>query len=102
MANLPKKLKIGGHIVEVKLQKLHETNGEFDSETNIITISSEITDSQKESTLIHEIFHVMNTSVDEGYGHALIDSFAEQIYQVLKDNATIQWKNAQHVKRKPK
>lgn len=97
--NLPKQLKIGGHLINIELKRLDNLNGEFDYETNTIFISSDLTDSQKESTLLHEIFHVMNTSVDEGYGHALIDSFAEQLYQVLKDNAEIKWINALVVKK---
>lgn len=42
--------------------------------------------SQKESTLIHEIIHICNTEVGSENHHALISSLAEQLYQVLKDN----------------
>jgi len=91
--NLPTNLKIGGHFVTVIEKELEDDNGSFDSATNTITICSAITQSQKEATLIHEILHACNTTLGGGdFGHAFLDSFSEQIYQVLKDNADIQWK----------
>lgn len=51
------------------------TNGE-------IRINKDLSQTQKESTLIHEILYFCNTTLD----HALLDSLAEQLYQALKDN----------------
>ena len=88
---IPKKIKIGGHIVKVSCkEKLENLNGDFNWETNTIRIDKSLPQSQKESTLIHEIFHVLNTTLDEiPLGHALLDSLSEQFYQVLSDNKMI-------------
>jgi hypothetical protein len=78
----------------VKFSRLDELNGEFDAETNTITISEDLPHSQAFSTLFHEILHACNTTIgDTPIGHALVDSLAEQLAQVLSDNATITWAN---------
>lgn len=95
----PTSLKIGAHTVKIVFGRLDELNGEFDSETNTITISEQLPYSQAFSTLFHEILHACNTTIgDTPLGHALVDSLAEQIVQVLSDNATITWEN---YRRKP-
>jgi len=85
---IPKKLKIGGHIFDVDCSKeLDGMNGQTTWKKSLIEIDNAIPQSQKESTLIHEIFHVINSTLgDEDMGHALQDSLSEQLYQVLKDN----------------
>jgi hypothetical protein len=86
---IPKTLKIGGHIVEIDCSEvLPDLNGQALTGENKIKICKNIPQSQKESTLIHEIFHFLNTTFDapESMTHALIDSLAEQLYQVLSDN----------------
>ena len=87
---IPKKLKIGGHKFTVDCSKqLDNVLGDTDYSKNLIRISKDLPQDQKESVLIHEIFHAMNSTVSDGFGHVLIDSFAEQFYQVLKDNKLI-------------
>lgn len=87
---IPKKLKIGGHEFIIKLDKtLGERKnllGECDTSDNIIVIDANAVQSQQEATLIHEIFHALNTTYDSGANHALMDSLAEQFYAVLKEN----------------
>ena len=85
---LPKKLKIGGHVFTVDASKeLDNSNGETDYKKNLISICKTITKDQQESTLIHEIFHCVNTTFcDKDTSHILLDSLAEQLYQVLSDN----------------
>jgi len=85
---IPSKLKIGGHIVKVDCrQKLDGLNGKAVMETNTIHICKSIAQSQKESTLIHEILHFLNSTLGESaMGHSVQDSLSEQLYQVLKDN----------------
>lgn len=84
---IPKELKIGGHTVTVDCSKeLEGMSGESDTANNKINICKTIKQSQKESTLIHEIFHFMNATLDDGDGHRILDSLAEQLYQVLSDN----------------
>lgn len=81
---IPDKLKIGGHWIDIKYAEKLDDNadGEFDSETATITLKASLSQSHKEATLFHEIFHGLNSVID----HTLLDSLAEQFYQVLSDN----------------
>lgn len=85
---IPPTLKIGGHTFKVDCsKKLPGDNGETDIGLCVIRICKTLTQSQKEATLIHEMFHAINPTLDnEHLGHALIDSLAEQLYQILSDN----------------
>jgi len=82
---IPKKLKIGGHIVSIRLSDDIEDNGFSDSQRNEIVLNKKLPQSQLEATLIHEIFHFLNTTIK----HDLLDSLSEQFYQVMKDNKLI-------------
>lgn len=85
---IPKKLKIGAHTVKIILKVLPEDiAGDSDVHKNEIHINSNLPQSQREASLIHEIFHFLNWTFDsQPLGHALLDAFAEQFYQVLSDN----------------
>lgn len=85
---MPKELKIGGHIWTIKVEKLPEDDlGSTDWNTLTITISSELPTDLQHSALLHEIFHACNSTLGSTeMGHALLDSLAEQIYQVFSDN----------------
>lgn len=85
---VPKKLKIGGHVITVDCsQELKGINGSFDYTKNEIQIDKTLPQSQKEVTLIHEVMHAMNAEWNSSSDwHALMDSTSEQLYQVLKDN----------------
>lgn len=86
---IPTALKIGGHNVTVQSDKemTGENDGEWDSKKNTIRICSTLPESQKGSVLIHEIFHALNSTFGTSeMAHSLLDSFAEQFYQVLSDN----------------
>lgn len=87
---IPKELKIGGHIVKIiesKNLKSYEC-GYTDFDKNEILIHEKLSQSMKELTLIHEIFHFMNSEIhsENSWSHALLESLSQQIYQVLKDN----------------
>lgn len=85
---IPKKLKIGGHTYTVKFDPERDNLGYCDSVNNIININKKAVQTQQEATLIHEIFHAINTTFDSGhnFSHSLLDSLSEQFYQVLKEN----------------
>lgn len=84
---IPKTLKIGGHVVRIDCSKvLEDENGHASLQENTIRVCASLPKSQKEATLVHEIFHFLNTTLDEGDGHRLLDSLSEQLYQVLSDN----------------
>ncbi len=84
------KLKVGAHDIIVKFSPLEDDNGSFDWNTNTITISSKLPQDQAFSTLIHEWLHVCNSTLDsDTLGHALLDSIAEQLAQILWDNGVV-------------
>lgn len=86
---IPKKLKVGGHIYKVILSSdLGEnTDGDHDTETNKIRIRKTLPKSQKEVTFFHEVFHALNSEITNlSLGHVVLESLAQQMYQVLKDN----------------
>lgn len=59
-----------------------DDNGQANTDLNEILIRKQITQSQKEATLLHEAMHFCNTTIK----HDLLDSLAEQLYQILSDN----------------
>lgn len=87
MFNIPKAVKIGGINYQVILaEKWVESggdDGQLDLETNIIYINSKLSQEAKEVTFIHECLHAMNSTID----HVALDSLAEQLYQLIADNA---------------
>lgn len=88
---IPKKLKIGGHSYEVRIVKdgdilFFAGEGATSRSSHIIEISEDYPQSEKEATLLHEIFHALNSQFDEGINHILIESLSQQLYQVLSDN----------------
>lgn len=87
---IPTKIKIGGHVFKVEVKEIDKNEcGETNFLTGTISIEKRLPQSVKESTLIHEIIcHAINTTFtgESHLAHAYMDSVAEQIYQVLKDN----------------
>jgi hypothetical protein len=80
---IPERLKIGAHTFTVLIRDLGEKQcGQTDLVKQTISIDSELTGTMLVTTLIHEIFHVMNTELE----HVLLDSLAQQLTQVLLDN----------------
>lgn len=84
---IPKQIKIGAHTIKVVEDSSLNIFGEYIYDANVIKIKKSLPQSLKESTLIHEIFHAINPTLgDSMLGHALLDSLAEQFYQVFRDN----------------
>lgn len=82
-----KELKIGGHIWKIEYKELDEKLGETDWNKQTIFIEQNMSEDMKVATLIHEVLHCCNPTLDSSeLGHALIDSLAEQLYQVVADN----------------
>lgn len=82
---IPKKLKIGGHTILIKLVERTPNNnaGEWQPYDNTIYLSDSQPQSQLEVTLLHEIIHACNISIED---HALVESLSQQLYQVILDN----------------
>ena len=84
---IPKKLKIGGHLVTVR--QVEQMQGDFPhaaggwtESQNLIELRKSNTASQKEVTLIHEILHAVNYNLTEEQ----VEFLSQALYQVLKDN----------------
>lgn len=83
-------MKIGCHEISIKYEELESDNASFDWNTNTITISSKLPPDQMFSALIHEWLHVCNSTLDsDTMGHALLDSIAEQLAQIMLDNKVV-------------
>ena len=78
---IPQRLTVGGRKIRVKYVEMKEL-GVADYEKGLILIKKNMKRSAQEAVFIHELFHHMNTTAP----HALLDSFAEQVYHVFKAN----------------
>lgn len=85
---IPSKLKIGGHIIAVEVVKKTDNNncGEWQPFENRIQLDANQPQSQLEVTLLHEIIHAINISIED---HALVESLSQQLYQVMVDNKLV-------------
>lgn len=85
--NIPKSIKVGGHNIKIVLKDrwADDTSGEWMPDRNEIWINKNLSGSQIWATIIHEVFHVMNSELD----HALLESLAQQIFQIVSDNKII-------------
>ena len=86
---IPKKIKIGGHIVTVKVvdkvaedPEVQQWAGGWTESQNLIEIRAGQAQSQKEVTLIHEILHCINLQLN----HDHVEFLSQALYQVIKDN----------------
>ena len=83
-------MKIGSHRIKIVFAELEEDNAKFDWSKNTITIEESLPPDQMFSALIHEVMHVCNSTLDSSdMGHALLDSLAEQLSDVLIANDMI-------------
>lgn len=81
---IPKQVTIGGREIAVKFVDMKPV-GMADYENGEILIKKGMKRSAQEAVFFHELFHHINTTMS----HALLDSLAEQTYQVLKTNKLI-------------
>ena len=84
--DIPRKVKVGGHIYKVIFQKqtdLAENDcGKTDRTKGIIVIDADLIQSEKEETFFHEVIHVINTE----YKEVEVDFLAQAFYAFLKNN----------------
>lgn len=80
---IPNSLKIGAHTFAVVHRDVGgDRCGLTDYVKQTISLDSQLTGTVELAVLIHEVLHVCNSELD----HALLDSIAQQITQVLVDN----------------
>ena len=87
--NIPDKIRIAGHTVDVKLvpeKDLPGLCGDFQTKHNLIRICSEGAKSNIEQTLLHEIVEYIDGIMQLGMEHRQIQALTEVLYQVFKDN----------------
>lgn len=83
---IPETIKVGALTYKIEITPLEDDCGDFDSLTSTIRINSAMPQDAQEATLIHELFHAMNSEFADGPMHAFMDSLALQWYAVLKEN----------------
>lgn len=87
--NIPKRLKILGHIYTIRYCDCIDSDenilGQCDQEKLTIKLKNNLPETILEKCLLHEIFHAINWELTEEQ----IESFANSLYQVLKDNNLI-------------
>lgn len=85
--NFPAVIKIGGQMIAVKVTPdvPADNNGYWDSRKGTIYIHDNMPATEQEVTLLHEIIHALNNSID----HKEVEYLAQGLYQVLKDNSLV-------------
>lgn len=90
---IEKNIKIGGlyyKTLEVKdLARDHSALGRCCGNNTTIELDSELKDSVKEKTLIHEIIEAINFEYELDLEHPKISILASAFYQVLVDNKNL-------------
>lgn len=82
---IPERIRSQGLWWTIRFSDDIENSGETDYDTQEIIIRESLSDEMKQAVFFHEIFHTLNTTID----HALMDSLAMQMFQVIKDNHLI-------------
>jgi hypothetical protein len=84
--SIPSKLVVLGHDFHVVETDSIEELGLMDLGSSTIYLSTKQTDSQKESTLIHEILEAIDALLELGLTHTQICSLESSIYQIYQAN----------------
>lgn len=83
--NIPKKLKIGGHIYSIIYSDHEDIDGDCGQSNrsrNTIKIRNDLPKSQQQETLLHEILHAINYDLSE----ETVDFLSMALYAILVDN----------------
>lgn len=85
---IPKRLKVGGHVYKVEMADRVETDkgedncGDCEWQLNRIRIKEDMPQSQKEETLLHEGLHAADPTMSED----TVARAASAMYQILSRN----------------
>jgi len=83
---IPKKIKIGGHILTVRFSEDIGNMGEWHSAKQIIKLYKDNCQSQHEETLLHEIVEAINGLYEFNLPHDKIQILGAVLHQIIKDN----------------
>ena len=92
---IPNKLKVGGHEYKVQITKTYDEAKGYNNwgRTNHaklkIYIDSEINQSKKEETFIHELLHTVDHHIGSILKEDQVNRISNSLYQVIKDNKLI-------------
>lgn len=86
---IPKKIKIGGHLILIDFSNDISNMGEYRSGKQEIKIYKDNCSSQQEETLLHEIIECINYHYELKLSHWKIQVIGTVLYQVIKDNPEI-------------
>jgi len=86
---IPEKLKIGGHVVDVRIVSSTEMPtklGQSMEQLNFIRVWDGMPESQTASTLLHEIIEYIDAHYELKLEHPKISTLAQALFQILRDN----------------
>jgi len=92
--NIPDKVKIGGHILEVKITNDcddigYGEIGKTQLGMNIILINKNYPKSRQEETLLHEMIHNCLYDLEEEQNEAMVTRLGQLLYSIIVDNPDI-------------
>ena len=88
---IPKKIKIGGHIFDIHIEDRSKNGvddklGSCNAAQNTIWLDTSQSQTQLESTLLHEIIEAIDWQQQLELDHKTISQLENALYQVLRDN----------------
>lgn len=87
--NIPDEIKIGGHVLKIKIREYDEgftSSGRIHSRQGFIILNSDLIQTKKISTLIHEAIHEICWQAEIELTETITSVLAEGLYQILSDN----------------
>jgi heat shock protein HspQ len=92
--NIPDKVKIGGLIYDVSIEKgvchgLNKAYGTCDYEALEISIEKDYSEQKIKQTFWHEVMHAIDNEYHAGLSEKQIDQMACGLYSVIVDNPDI-------------
>lgn len=92
--NIPDKVKIGGHVIDVVLTNNNEdlpsdNIGRTILAKNIIYINSNYPNSRQEECLLHELIHNCLYDLHEEQDEAMVERLGVMLYMIIQDNPNI-------------
>lgn len=79
-------IKIGGHQFTVDLIDGLADSGSTDTALNKILLNKNLSKSNQQSTVIHEILEAINSIYDLNLPHQTIQTLEAALYQIYKDH----------------
>lgn len=88
---LPRRVKIGGHEVAIRLASVQELGGkeylgEYNPDTNSIRLKRTLAKSRRVEVLLHEVFHAILVGHKYFDDEALVVLLGEGLTQIIRDN----------------